>query len=255
MLFSGLMYATSAQAVTVGIAVDSVGSTTSVSGGNGDFEVDGYRKGTIKYYIPLKSAASGVFGVDTWGWDNNKVVGQAPDTGYGLDDSLEMFLYYSDVGDDFGAPQPLNGPGIANFTFEFEDLDLIGGGNNDPSWFREAVQIEFWESNGGGGFNKIYSSEKIDEVTDPNVSLSGNGAGSLPEQLIMATVPISGSEVWAKLTFSSDTVPHTKGKNTPEYVFAWAGIQPVPIPAALPLFLSGLLGLGVMARRRRKSTV
>lgn len=29
--------------------------------------------------------------------------------------------------------------------------------------------------------------------------------------------------------------------------------NPVPVPAALPLFLSGLIGLGVMARRKRKS--
>lgn len=30
-------------------------------------------------------------------------------------------------------------------------------------------------------------------------------------------------------------------------------VGPVPVPAALPLFLSGLLGLGIMARRRRKA--
>lgn len=31
----------------------------------------------------------------------------------------------------------------------------------------------------------------------------------------------------------------------------WSHVAPVPVPAALPLFLSGLFGLGVMARRRR----
>jgi len=31
-------------------------------------------------------------------------------------------------------------------------------------------------------------------------------------------------------------------------------LVPVPVPAALPLFLSGLLGLGVMARRRKQKT-
>lgn len=30
------------------------------------------------------------------------------------------------------------------------------------------------------------------------------------------------------------------------------GLAPIPVPAALPLFLSGLLGLGIMARRRKQ---
>lgn len=32
-------------------------------------------------------------------------------------------------------------------------------------------------------------------------------------------------------------------------------VAPVPVPAALPLFLTGLLGLGVIARRRRKAVL
>lgn len=42
------------------------------------------------------------------------------------------------------------------------------------------------------------------------------------------------------------TYGHFLVRDASEYV------SPVPIPAALPLFLSGLLGLGVMARRRQR---
>lgn len=264
LLVSGMMFNTSVDANTVGIAVGGIGSTTGVAGGN----VGGvgpatptFRPGTIKYYIPLDDDTDGIYGVDTWD-GSSKIVGLNSDKGYGQDDSLTMFLHYKDIGDDFGAPQPLS-PGIATFTFEFEDLDLTGLANNDPSWFREAVQISFFESDGSTGYNEIFSSDKISDLghADSNganltVGLaSGATSGALPEQLITATLPISGNEVWARLTFSSDTFPNKKGQNTPEYLFPWADVTPVPVPAALPLFLSGLLGLGLVARRRKKSTI
>ncbi len=35
-----------------------------------------------------------------------------------------------------------------------------------------------------------------------------------------------------------------------DYVFELVNVQPVPVPAAIPLFLSGLAGLGLISRRR-----
>lgn len=38
---------------------------------------------------------------------------------------------------------------------------------------------------------------------------------------------------------------------TTNFVFENNGVAPVPLPAALPMFLAGLLGLGFIARRRK----
>lgn len=43
------------------------------------------------------------------------------------------------------------------------------------------------------------------------------------------------------------------GRNAEQFYLASAVVTPVPVPAALPLLLAGVAGLGAMARRRRKA--
>lgn len=67
---------------------------------------------------------------------------------------------------------------------------------------------------------------------------------------------LAGLELMPDLDFATLTNGFTEdGTSAASNGLGARDVSPVPIPAALPLFLSGLLGLGVMARRRRKQLV
>lgn len=55
------------------------------------------------------------------------------------------------------------------------------------------------------------------------------------------------------VAFAGQGLPHPNADPVVGYFVEFENVSAVPVPAALPLFLSGLLGLGIMARRRRNS--
>ena len=59
-----------------------------------------------------------------------------------------------------------------------------------------------------------------------------------------------------KIYYRSNVNPHTSALFVATVTYDLAdGVSQTPLPAALPLFVSGLCGLGYLARRRRKSGV
>lgn len=128
-------------------------------------------------------------------------------------------------------------------TVEFSNLtllegiwftDLFNSDNDGPAnGNSEQAIVEFFASGFSVGVLTFFGEEL----------LNGSNNGEL-----FGSIGALAHTVVDKIVFSST------GLGGDEY--SVAGIEgypvPVPVPAALPLFLSGLLGLGLVARRRRK---
>lgn len=245
-------------AATVGVAVAGIGSefTEQVATKNVIKKSRKYEVGTIKFYIPLSDTGvnedanpSGVFGVDDYRVKPKKKakkVGTKSDScNGGCDGFLDMYLHFDGLT-----------AGINQFSFEFDDLDLTGAGNNDPSSFAESLNISFFDS----AANSLGAASNFSDVSDDGVS-SADGNSQLLELDL-----VTGTDVWALLHFETHLNGGT-GKNTIERVFAStrylgdpggfdpSNIAPVPVPGALPLFLTGLAAFGFMGARRRRQRV
>lgn len=203
-----------AAAATVGTHVDGLASNTGVAAGN----VDG--DGTVRFFIPLSSADSGTFGVDT-GTSSDTCSGGGSDACSG--GSLNMYLMFDPVS---------VGPNL--IRLELDDLDLFGV--NDPGTFVESIEI----------FDLLATSlALITNFNDPNVVQSNSGS-----QIIEILVNAAVETFWAKLTFVSGQIPYSSARNTEETLLAT--IAPVPVPAALPLFAAALAGAGALRLRGRR---
>jgi hypothetical protein len=278
----GLTIGSIANAIVVGVVVDSIGGVTPladaagtniVSAGQPDPGNPGVQLGqgrnptgspyNIEYYIPLSSSATGTFGVTDPPDGSSGKAGTYYDSGYGATDTLTMFLHYKNLADD-GGVEPLS-PGLTGFTFEFEDLDLTNADNlfgagqtNDPNGFKESVKISFHASAATPGDKLPIQGDangdgndtlEVDDLNDADIMLMDIPNTDDNMQILRAVVNLPGDEVWVKLVFSSAST--FEGTNTPEYLFAWSG-SVVPVPAALPLFATGLAVLGFAGWRRKR---
>jgi hypothetical protein len=218
-LAASLLVSQMASAAVVGVAVDEVGAgATPIAGavfapGAGPDGGNDLGAPAIGYYIPLGNA-SGVFGVGGFG--------QSSDFGNG-GGTLTMILQFSGV--EAGLDGSLN--------VLFEDLDLSGA--NDPVGFLESIQIFDAANN---------------PLTGVITAIGGLVTGGMDTQqllsLSLASSLFAGTDLFLQFNFASSFT--SNGTNTAEYLIAT--VEQVPLPAALPMFLAGLAGLG-FARGRR----
>ena len=253
-----LFWAGAANAVSVipGIAVGSAGSETMVGSlGDGESLDNG-----IKYYIPLRDGTNGTYGVtevhechESGGGFKDGIAGTCQDkgngSGYDDADALQMNIFF-----DLTGKAPAQ---TASLAFIFDDLDLATV--NDPEGFYESISLSYWNWNG------------TDFDTDP-VALSGTikTTAALPDSnqfpgddnlitwdlnlAALGALNASGQSdeegFWIQLGFGSDFSDYW-GKNTAEYLTASLTVSPVPLPSAVWLFGSALLGFIGMSRRTR----
>jgi len=196
----------------------------------------------IKYYIPLSSANSGIFGV-------NAGTTQDYGSGYGYGNAntaLSMFLEF----DLTGAPVAPSYEGYLKFYTI--DLDLLP--DNDPENFKEDIQFYF-TSSGGGAFQ---------QATDVITSSGASGA----TQVYSGNWAVGGSGDYLTITFSDLVIPgdpyfmaqldfssmyNNSAWNTKEWLKAELCVHPVPIPAAIWLLGFGMTGLGILRKYKLKS--
>jgi hypothetical protein len=82
--------------------------------------------------------------------------------------------------------------------------------------------------------------------------LGARGAFALPYSIGDLLLIVSGRRRGKRIVGQDIIAKSTKlGINGRIKVISSTTTQVIPLPAALPLFLSGLIGLGLVARRRR----
>lgn len=214
---AGVVLSTAAsEAAVLGVATNSTGTTVV-----GDTENRAVLGGTsIRYFVPLGDT-SGTYGVSSSG-----NYGRSADSGNG-GGTMSMWLRFTGlvVGQ------------AATLTVKFEDLDLIGV--NDPAGFTERLQIF---NQGGTSLTGL--------ITALGATPSGGGTvtgNSTSQALTLFLGTMTSSQLLLRLDFRAAFSGF--GTNTAE--FLRAEVSQVPIPAALPLLLSGLAGLGFAGRRRK----
>ncbi|MCP4301204.1 MAG: VPLPA-CTERM sorting domain-containing protein [Gammaproteobacteria bacterium] len=200
----------------------------------------------IEYFIPLSDAANGTYGKGSLCGSNG--AGTCADngsgSGYTNSDALFMNIFF-----DLSA-QPASQS--AALAFEFDDLDLIN--KNDPVGFFESISLSYWNWDGtdfatvaqGGTITTAGASPLpvIDAVDENLVTWDLNLAA-------LGALNKSADEkggFWIQLGFGSDFSGNT-GRNTPEYLTAELTVSPVPVPAAIWLFGTALIGFVGMSRR------
>ncbi len=223
-----MLFAQPANAITVeGKTVAGIsgvpGNTFVGVTGNGDSLID-----AVKYFIPLRNG-DGVYGVNGFGTSSDR------GNGGGV---LTMFLRFDGLTANSG-----------NLSILFEDLDLINV--NDPFGFFETVEV--FDGNGTS------LTQLIDESDDDiGRSFDINTLGGLNDNLELAIAfsSISTSTLFVELNFTASF--RRKARNTAEYLTASFNeinqTTVVPLPAALPLYGTGLAIMGFIGWRRKRKT-
>ena len=272
-----LCWAANANASTIGgVAVDSAGSSATV----GSTQTVTHIPDAIKYYIPLSAAQKGTYGVapatspctngfpGTFGGP-----GTCSDSGsgYGYSDSsaLQMNIFF----DMTGLPASKS----AELSFLFDDLDLTD--KNDPAGFFESISLSYWDWDTNTNAFDTTPVVVAPTITAAGVSLDPE-ISAVDDNLItwdlgmlalgaLNTSAQAQNGFWIQLGFGSKYVQTNpdgsikldslrneipkNGTNTPEYLSAKLTVSPVPVPAAVWLFGTALIGFVGMSRRRKVS--
>ncbi|MCP4768227.1 MAG: VPLPA-CTERM sorting domain-containing protein [Gammaproteobacteria bacterium] len=273
-----LCWAASAPASTMvgGVAVDSAGSSTMV----GSTQSVTHIPDAIKYYIPLSASQKGTYGVAgtpapcTNGYPGTfGGAGTCADSGigYGYSDSsaLQMNIFF----DMAGLPESQS----AELSFLFDDLDLTP--ENDPDGFFESISLSYWNWNTGNNAFDATPVSVTGTLTAAGVSPDPEVDAGDPNLItwdldLLALGALNASAqaqdgFWIQLGFGSKYVrTHSDGSikydshgneipkngtNTPEYLSAELTVSPVPVPAAVWLFGTALIGFVGMSRRTKVS--
>ena len=271
-LFTG---AANASTMIGGVAVDSAGSSTMV----GSTQTVPHIPDAIKYYIPLSASQKGTYGVapatspctngfpGTFGGP-----GTCSDSGsgYGYSDSsaLQMNIFF----DMTQLPVSQS----AELSFLFDDLDLTD--KNDPAGFFESISLSYW--NWDTNTNAFDTTPVVVAPTitaagvspDPEISAVDDNLITWDLGLLalgaLNTSAQAQNGFWIQLGFGSKYVKTNSdgsikllngneipknGTNTPEYLSAKLTVSPVPVPAAVWLFGTALIGFVGMSRRTKIS--
>ncbi len=225
-----MLFALPANAATiVGQAVDAIGSINAAVGNLDTRPLLGAgANNAIEYFIPLGNTDG------TYGVDNAGSFGTVSDSGTG-GGILTMFLRFDGL--------------IANsgtLSILFEDLDLTPV--NDPPGFTETIQI--FDQNGTELTTGIIS----DVLTPSPFSITTAGGPNDTLELALALGPIAASTFFIELNFAASFA--SSGTNTAEYLRATftENLSVVPLPAALPLYGTGLAIMGFVGWRRKRKT-
>jgi len=251
--------AANASTVIPGIAVGGGGTSFTT-------EIEPTVNGKTKYYIPLRDQNNGTYGVtpvsECGSWPKvNGIAGTCWDKGYGSGyddaDALQMNIFFDLTGVADSAD--------ATLDFVFDDLDLQR--INDPTGFFESLTLSYWD---GSAYQQLNDGSTIfrpsDMTTgdyagastviapsiDPLLWTLDLGAGGLN---LLSLLNNDDDGFWIQLGFGSKYLDEhgnpKKGWNTPEQLTASLTVSPVPLPSAVWLFGSALLGFIGMSRRTR----
>jgi len=213
-----------------GIAVGDINST-------GQVGIQDPNTGVVKYYIPLNGDDSGVYGVDDSPKCGIGSVGTCSDSGsgFGYDDeskfALRMNIYF-DLSN-------LVNKDNAVLDIWFDDLDLVG--INDPGWFFESVSVSGKKA--GGALTNIASTKTLAS----EISTATQDPFTWSLSLSSLDLDNTDNDVWIQLECDSKMTITGSASNTPEYLKAT--ISTVPVPAAVWLFGTALIGFVGMSRK------
>lgn len=214
----GLAAASSAEAAIIGVTTNQAGTSTV-----GATENRPALGGTsIRYFIPL-SDNSGTYGVS-----NGGTFGLNSDFGNG-GGLLTMYVKFSG----------LTVGQLYNLIVRWEDLDLTPV--NDPNGFTENLQVRRADGTNISGL-----------ITALGATPNGGGTvtGNATSQLLTLAV---GAATAADMILRFDFRAAFTGNATNSAEFLRAELSPVPVPAALPLMMAGLAGLGFASRKKAKA--
>ena len=230
--------------------------------------------GLIEYYIPLgpdgvpvgytqgsTPPSGGIYGDTTVPCG---IAGICQDSGDGIGyttaDALFMNIHFDLTGE----------PDIVGGTLDFTFVDLDLRDVNDPNGFFESLSLAWWDGTDlvdvthGVGNETVY--DHTDDLGDVGLVSAPGKNQDLLWSLDLAALGAVGvinstDNLWIQLGFGSAYCKSHEdplsdhcskhGTNTLEYLAAELNVSPVPVPSAVWLFGSALLGFIGMSRRTR----